>query len=57
MATKGYGGRVSQVGIPVSYDLTFALGIERARPTWGASSTWLGTIFIRKKLSFPIPFL
>jgi hypothetical protein len=61
-ATRGWqsGGQPglwTQVGIPVSYDLQLAVGIEHAPPAYGQAPQWLGTLGVRKKVAFPIPFL
>jgi hypothetical protein len=61
-ATRGWirGGEPgiwTQIGVPVSYDLLLSLGIEHAPPAWGQAPTWLGTVGIRKRVAFAIPFL
>jgi hypothetical protein len=57
LSVGGEPGFWSQVGVPVSYDVLITLGIEYAPPSWGTSPAWLGTVGIRKKVTFPIPFL
>ncbi len=61
-ATRGWkaGGEPgfwSQIGVPVSYDLLLSLGIEHAPPAYGQAPTWLGTVGVRKKVAFALPFL
>ena len=57
LKTGGEPGFWSQIGVPVSYDLLLTLGIEHAPPGWGQPPAWMGTVGIRKKMAFPIPFL
>jgi len=46
-----------QVGVPVTADLLFSTGIERAPATWGAPPRWMGTLGVRQKVTLPLPFL
>lgn len=61
-ATRGWKvggdpGIWTQLGVPVTYDLLLSVGIEHAPPAYGQAPAWLGTVGIRKKVAFPLPFL
>ena len=61
-ATRGWArggepGFWTQLGVPVSSDLLVTIGLEHAPPAYGQAPTQLGTLGIRKKVAFPIPFL
>jgi hypothetical protein len=61
-ATRGWrsGGEPgiwTQLGVPVTYDLQLTLGVEHAPPDWGRPPQWLGTLGVRKKVAFAIPFM
>jgi hypothetical protein len=56
-ASGGDPGFWTQIGVPVSFDLLLALGLERAPRSWGQAPAFLGTLGIRKKLMVPVPFL
>jgi hypothetical protein len=61
-ATRGWQsggdpGVWTQLGIPVRYDLQLSLGVEHAPPSYGQPPQWLGTLGVRKKVGFAIPFL
>jgi hypothetical protein len=61
-ATKGWlaggdPGFWTQIGVPVLFDLLLNVGVEHAPPAWGQRPEWLGTLGVRKKLSWAVPLL
>jgi hypothetical protein len=53
----GEPGLWTQLGAPVTPDLQLTLGVEHAPPAWGRPPQWLGTLGVRKKVAFAIPFM